>query len=329
MIQKKFTTIAFIPLILVCFLIIPKTAFSSQRQRIALVIGNGNYKYNPLVNPVNDANDMAAALKKCNFTVIKTINATRREMRQSIRRFGEAIIESDAVGLFYYSGHAIQVEGENYLVPIGAGVYREDEVEDECLRVSSVLRKMETARNRLNIIVLDACRDNPFGGGFRSSTRGLAKMDAPVGSIFAFSTAPGSVAADGTGRNGLYTSVLLKHMFTPNLEIGQLFRRVRIEVMAASENKQVPWESSCLTGNFYFNPGRGISVLDRPKPPASEGNENYDLFFSDHPANKQKEEIGQTNMDQDFEKAEHPEAVSPIKSKPGHEKKRVIPLPTF
>ena len=269
MIQKKFATISYISLILVFFLFFPKAAFSSQRQRIALVIGNSNYKFNPLVNPVNDANDMTAALKKCNFTVIKTINATRQEMRKSIRRFGEAILEGDAVGLFYYSGHAIQVEGENYLVPIEAGVYREDEVEDECVKVSSVLRKMETAHNRLNIIVLDACRDNPFGSGFRSSTRGLAKMDPPVGSIFAFSTAPGSLAADGTGRNGLYTFVLLKHILTPNLEIGQLFRRVRIEVISTSEDKQVPWESSCLTGNFYFNPGRGISVLDRPMPPAA------------------------------------------------------------
>jgi len=306
MIQKKFATIPYIALILVFFLFFPKAAFSSQRQRIALVIGNGNYEFNPLVNPINDANDMAAALKKCNFTVIKSINATRQEMRQSIRRFGEAIVEGDAVGLFYYSGHAIQVEGENYLVPIGAGVYGEDEVEDECVKVSSVLRKIKTARNRLNIIVLDACRDNPFGSSFRSSTRGLAKMDAPIGSIFAFSTAPGSMAADGTGRNGLYTSVLLKHILTPNLEIGQLFRQVRIEVISASEDKQVPWESSCLTGNFYFNPGRGISVLDRPMPPASESIENYEKLIHDQPA-----------------------AVSPSKSKPRREKERNIPLPTL
>jgi uncharacterized caspase-like protein len=131
-------------------------------------------------------------------------------------------------------------------------------------------------------------------------------MDAPIGSIFAFSTAPGSVAADGTGKNGLYTSLLLKHMLTPNLEIGQLFRRVRIEVMAASEAKQVPWESSCLTGNFYFNPGRGISVVDRPLPPASESIQNYEKLIHDQPVE-----------------------VSPSKSKPRREKKRNIPLPTL
>jgi hypothetical protein len=138
-------------------------------------------------------------------------------------------------------------------------------------------------------------------------------MDAPIGSIFAFSTAPGSVAADGTGKNGLYTSVLLKHMLTPNLEIGQLFRRVRVEVMAASEDKQVPWESSCLTGNFYFNPGRGISnpgrgisVLNRPLPPVPESIKKYEKVIPDQPVK-----------------------VFPSKSKPRREKKRNIPLPTL
>jgi uncharacterized caspase-like protein len=306
MIRYKSATLPIIPFMLVFCLFFPEAVFSSQRQRIALVIGNGNYELNRLVNPVNDANDMAAALKKCNFTVIKTINATRQEMRQAIRRFGEAIAIGNAVGLFYYSGHAVQVEGDNYLVPIGAGVYREDEVADECLKVSSVLRKMESARNRLNIIVLDACRDNPFGGSFRSSFRGLAKMDAPIGSIFAFSTAPGSVAADGSGRNGLYTSVLLQHMLTPNLEIGQLFRRVRIEVMAASEDKQVPWESSCLTGNFYFNPGRGISVLERPLPPVSDSIQKDKKLHQGRPTE-----------------------MPPSKRKPRREKERIIPLPTL
>ena len=231
---------------------------------MALVIGNGNYSFSPLSNPTNDADDMAVTLEKCGFRVIKTIDATRKEMRRSIRKFGNEIASEDAVGLFYYSGHAIQVQGENYMIPIGASVYAEDEIEDECLKVSSVLRKMETASNKLNIIILDACRDNPFGRGFRTGIRGLAKMDAPVGSIFAFSTAPGSVAADGIGRNGLYTSVLLEHILTPGLEIGQLFRLVRVEVMEVSNYKQVPWESSSLTGSFFFNTGRGIAVVDRP-----------------------------------------------------------------
>jgi hypothetical protein len=244
-------------------LLIPSIAFSAQEKLIALVIGNGAYKSSPLANPVNDANDMASILKKCDFTVMKSINATRKEMRRVIRKFGEEI-NKGAVGLFYYAGHGIQVDGENYLIPIGAEVYTEAEVEDECLKVSSVLRQMESAGNRLNIIILDACRDNPFGRSFRSSNKGLAKMDAPTGSILAYATAPGSVAADGTGRNGLYTSMLLKHIMEPNLVIERIFKRVRIDVVSASGKRQTPWESSSLMGDFYFNTKRGITVEKRP-----------------------------------------------------------------
>jgi len=244
-------------------LLLPNVSLSKQEQRIALVIGNGDYKTSPLANPVNDANDMAAALERCNFTVMKTVNATRREIRRAIREFGSRI-KSGGVGLFYYAGHGIQVKGENYLVPIGAEVYNEAEVEDDCLKVSSVLRQMETADNRLNIIILDACRDNPFGRSFRSSNRGLAKMDAPTGSILAYATAPGSVAADGVSRNGLFTSKILEYMIAPRLEIGKLFRQVRVAVMNASGKRQVPWESSSLTGEFYFTSERAITVKKRP-----------------------------------------------------------------
>lgn len=241
----------------------PSIVLSAQEQRIALVIGNGSYKSSPLANTINDANDMADTLKKCNFIVIKSINATRKEMRKAIREFGREI-NKGAVGLFYYAGHGIQVGGENYLVPIGAEVYSEDELDDEGLKVSSVLRKMETAGNRLNIIILDACRDNPFGKSFRSSNRGLVKMDAPTGSILAYATSPGSVAADGIGRNGLYTSMLLKNIMTPGLKIESFFKQVRIDVANASSKRQIPWESSSLMGEFYFTPERAIVVEKRP-----------------------------------------------------------------
>ena len=183
-------------------LLTPSDSASVQENKIALIIGNGEYKTSHLANPVNDANDMATALNKCNFKVMKSINATKKEMRKLIRKFGEEI-NKGAVGLFYYAGHGIQVDGENYLVPVNAEVYTEAEVEDECLKVSSVLRQMESAGNRLNIIILDACRDNPYARSFRTSEKGLAKMDAPTGSILAYATAPESVAADGAGRNGL------------------------------------------------------------------------------------------------------------------------------
>lgn len=255
----------------VWFMAAPPPGGCETEQRIALVIGNGGYQQGPLRNPVNDANDMAATLSGAGFTVMKHVDADRAAMREAIRQFGDQI-KRGGVGLFFYAGHGIQVRGENYLVPIGAKVAREDEVEDECLKVSSVLRKMETAGNRLNIIILDACRNNPFGRSFRSSQEGLAKMDAPTGSLLAYATAPGSVAADGTGRNGLYTSQLLKHMRTPGVEILSLFRKVRVDVMAESKEQQVPWESTSLTGEFFFVPltaAAGSQPSSGPQPVAA------------------------------------------------------------
>jgi hypothetical protein len=245
-----------------------------SERRVALVIGNGDYQDSPLKNSVNDARDMATALRGYGFTVIETINADRTDMRRAVREFGETV-KDGGIGLFYYAGHGIQVDGENYLVPVGTDIHTEDEVEDECLNASAVLRKMESANNRLNIIILDACRNNPFARSFRSGTRGLARMDAPTGSILAYATAPGSVASDGPGRNGLYTSKLLKWMAEPELEIGQLFRKVRTDVLEESNGQQVPWESSSLTGNFYF-----VAAETAPPPAPSQenpkGKESYD-----------------------------------------------------
>ena len=247
-------------LLLVFF--IPATSWPASEQRTALVIGNEAYKQAQLTNPASDAEDMATILKTAGFNVTKIINADRRAMREAIRDFGNKI-KKGGVGLFYYAGHGIQVDGENYLVPINAEIQSEEEVEDEGLKVSSVLRKMEVAANSMNIIILDACRDNPFGRSYRSSKGGLAKMDAPTGSIIAYATAPGSIAADGQTRNGLYTSILLKHITLPGLEIEKVFKMVRVDVAQASGYRQIPWESSSLMGDFYFFKKRGITI--RPK----------------------------------------------------------------
>ncbi len=234
-----------------------------SEHRIALVIGNGSYKFSPLANPVNDANDIARALSRCGFEVTKKTDCTRKEMRSAIRNFGDKI-KKGGVGLFYYAGHGIQVKGENYLVPVGTTVDREYEVIDECISASSVLRSMDYAGNRLNIIILDACRDNPFKRSFRSSSLGLARMDAPTGSFLAYATSPGAVAIDGTGRNGLYTAKLLKHMETPNLPIEEVFKRVRVDVVSETNKQQVPWESSSLMGKFFFaGAERGITVREK------------------------------------------------------------------
>ena len=188
-------------------------------------------------------------------------------MKKAIRAFGKQL-RKGGVGLFYFAGNGIQVKGTNYLIPIGTQIESEADVEYEAVDAGHVLTQMEEAENNLKIIILDACCDNPFARSFRSISRGLAKMDAPTGSILAYATAPGSVASDGPGRNGLYTSTFLKHMMTPGLEIGRLFRQVRINVLDTSNKKQVPWEASSLTDDFYFASGRGITVV--PKKPISK-----------------------------------------------------------
>ncbi|MDD5272337.1 MAG: caspase family protein [Methylovulum sp.] len=232
---------------------LPALAGSSGR-KVALVFGNETYTHSPLSNPVRDANSMAAALQGYGFEVIKKTNATRMQMREAIRQFGDNIKTAQVV-LFYYSGHGMQVKGENYLLPVDADIKREFEVADQSIVVSSVLGAIEETGQHSNIIILDACRDNPFKGWSRSSASGLARMDTPPGSFLAYATAPGSVAADGEpGSNGLYTSYLLKYMSTPGLKIEEVFKKVRVDVMSRSDGSQVPWESSSLTQDVYFIP---------------------------------------------------------------------------
>lgn len=235
----------------------------AQERRIALVIGNSAYKAVPLGNSVNDAIDMTEALKKLGFSVTLKTDANQRIINRAIRSFGKNLKKGD-VGLFYYAGHGIQVNGRNYLIPIGAVIETESDVKYEAVDAGRVLGKMEDAGNNMNIIILDACRDNPFARSFRSAERGLAKMDAPTGSILAYATAPGSVASDGPGRNGLYTSALLRLMATPGLKIEDVFKQVRIEVAKASGKKQIPWEASSLMGDFYFTLERGIQIVESP-----------------------------------------------------------------
>ncbi len=242
------------------------SAWAHAETRIALVIGNSNYSFSPLTNPVNDATDMAETLKELGFNVFIHTDLDRKQMRQVIRKFGEKLKKSD-VGLFYYAGHGIQIKGKNFLVPISADVTSADEVEDESIDASSVLRKMETAGNPVNILILDACRNNPFARSFRSAEQGLARMDGPVGSLIAYATSPGSVAADGSGKNGLYTKYLLEALQQPGLTIEQTFKRVRNNVRKDTDGRQIPWESSSLTGEFVFRSSAQQSITKPPPPP--------------------------------------------------------------
>ncbi|MBU1041322.1 MAG: caspase family protein [Proteobacteria bacterium] len=218
--------------------------------RYALVIGNSAYKTKPLKNPANDAKDMARTLERLGFDVQLKTDVTLRDMEEAIRLFGERL-KRGGVGLFYYAGHGVQVQGVNYLVPVNSKVSSESDAKFECVDAGRVLGKMEDAGNELNIVILDACRNNPFTRSFRSADQGLARMDAPTGSIVAYSTAPNSVASDGKGANGMYTKYLLQNITTPGIPIEEVFKRVRIGVMSETGKKQVPWESSSIAGYFY------------------------------------------------------------------------------
>lgn len=229
--------------------------FYKNEKKTALIIGNGDYKSGPLKNAVNDALDMAATLSGKGFKVILRHDASRREMRDAIREFGHEISEG-GVGLFYYSGHGLQVDGENFLIPIDADIELKAEVAEECVSAATVLKVMEYSNNRINVIILDACRNNPFRSFSRSDEKGITKMDPPQGakqgSIIAFATAPGAVASDGDTRNGLYTAKLLKYINTPGLTLEEVFKKARIDVLNESDGHQIPWENNSLTGDFFF-----------------------------------------------------------------------------
>ena len=224
-----------------------------QQPRIALLIGNARYQTSPLANPVNDVRGMATALRKVGFTVIKHENLNFRQMREAIRDFGEKL-SKDHVGLFYYSGHGVQVDGRNYLIPVNSDIKYEDEVASSALDAEMVLAKLESAKNKLNIVVLDACRDSPLGRRTRTSTKGLSNMNAASGTMIAFSTAPGQVALDGKGSNSPYTKYLISAIQKEGLLLEQVFKEVRGNVMKDTNGTQVPWENSSILGDFYFVP---------------------------------------------------------------------------
>jgi hypothetical protein len=229
-----------------------------HEKRYALVIGNSHYKNVPVLNnAVNDANDISILLRKMNFEVISLTDATYIEMRSAYLKFHEKLAQGPAnhtVGLFYYAGHGLQNSGENYLVPIDASIEYEDDVPRQCFPVQRiVLGNMEQSNSRMNILILDACRSNPFPSRLRAIEGGLIEMKKAKGSFIAYATAPGSTAMDGTGRNGLYTQELMKAIEVPGLSIEQVFKEVRLNVQRLSEGKQNTWDVSNITGDFYFN----------------------------------------------------------------------------
>lgn len=237
----------------------------NSERRIALLIGNSAYRNSPLANPVNDVRLMGKVLGEMGFDVTQKENLTQKEMIRSIQEFGQKLLQG-GVGLFYFAGHGIQVNGENYLLPVDANIQREEQVEYEAVRAGRVLAEMEGAENRLNIVILDACRNNPLQRSFRSSVQGLAAMNAPTGTLVAYATAPGREALDGEeGKNGIYTQELVKNIQIPGLKIEDVFKRTRSSLQKMTGNRQVPWEHSSLTGDFYFNLS-SASIALQPTP---------------------------------------------------------------
>ncbi|HUS97906.1 MAG TPA: caspase family protein, partial [Hyphomicrobiaceae bacterium] len=221
----------------------------------------------PLANPPRDARLMTSVLKKVGFAVVELIDADRPAMRDAIIAFGRRLKSDDAVGLFYFAGHGVQVDGRNYLLPVGADIQNQTEVLLQGLNLAELLSTMHGAGSRVSIAVLDACRNNPFDGSVRGISRGLAQVLAPAGTLIAYSTAPGKVALDGTGQNSPYTAALAEAMPRSGLAIEDVFKRARQQVMRATKGAQVPWEHSSLIGNLVLVPQTGapqISGRDEP-----------------------------------------------------------------
>ena len=242
-------------LLLECTLVAPARAQQStaHSRRIALIIGNANYEAAPLKNPVHDAELMAQVLQVLGFKVTIGTNLDRDGMRSAIRNFGREL-KPGGVALFYYAGHGVQVDGANYIVPVGTDIRDEDDVIVESIGLAEVMAKLEESRDRVNIVVLDACRNNPFARSFRSPARGLAQVDAPTGTLIAYATAPGAVALDGDGNNSLYTTALSQEVRRKGVKLEDAFKSVRRRVYDATNGQQVPWESNSVMGDFYFVP---------------------------------------------------------------------------
>ena len=238
----------------------PMRGASLTEDRVALVIGNAAYKRDPLDNPVNDARLIGRTLEKAGFKVTLRENLDRAAMFAALKEFGGRLNEN-TVAVLYYAGHALQMRDQNFMIPVDAEIRSEDEIGVQGMDLTYILGQMSRAKSRVNVVILDACRDNPFAKQTSTTTQGLAQMDAPIGTLLAYATAPGKPAPDGIGQRGnsVYTAQLAKHLLTPGLPVELMFKRVREGVVTESRQLQVPWEHSSLLGEFAFVPGLNAS----------------------------------------------------------------------
>jgi hypothetical protein len=259
--------------------------------RVALVIGNAAYAGNAsLTNPGNDAKAMSEALRGLGFTVIEVRDGSKAQMAEAIIKVKDTLQGKQGVGMFYYAGHAMQLDWRNYMLPVDAKLSKASEVAEKTVDLSQVIEAFKTAGNRMNIVVLDACRDNPFAT--TASGKGLAQLDAPPGTFLAYATAPGNVAEDGDAKsaNGLYTQFLLQELKKPAAKIEDVFKRVRLNVRQQSQGRQIPWESTSLEDDFFFNAGL--------KPMQKLGDSDKEKAFTDEKS--QWDKIKGSNNASDF-----------------------------
>jgi Caspase domain len=243
------------------------SALTASEPRRALVIGNAAYPEYPLRNPLHDATDLADTLRRFHFVVTLITDADKPTMERAVEDFTQGVAPQTA-GLFFFAGHGVQIEGLNYLIPVGATFETTSDVKYRAVLADWISARMDESGMAVKILILDACRNNPFGRGWRSRALngGLAQMQAPEGTLISYSTSPGKTAADGAGRNSPFTASLLREIPQPQRPIELMFKAVRGRVYEETGMQQTPWEASSLRGNFSFAPDAPPVVSTAPAP---------------------------------------------------------------
>ena len=271
--------------------------------RHALVIGNSSYGFGPLKNPANDAKALGNELKSAGFEVTVGLDLTRKDMLDAIRAYAESLNKAKAIGVFYFAGHGVQLAWRNYLVPTDATIAKMEDIQARCVDVNAVIEGIAKAVNPMNVVILDACRENPFGGDVKLDQKGLSQLDAPPGTILAYATAPGNLASDGDGANGLYTEQLLREMKVPEAKIEDVFKRVRLTVRRRSNGQQIPWESTSLEEDFWFIPPKEMQKLAAAEADRVRKEKEAERLWQERIEKAQRAEAERLRREADAEKA--------------------------
>jgi uncharacterized caspase-like protein len=282
---------------------LPSAASLLLAPRHALIIGNSDYGFGPLKNPANDAKAIGEELKRAGFEVTVGLDLSRAKMLEAIRAYGESLNRTKAVGVFYYAGHGLQLAWRNYLVPTDAAIAKVDDIQARCVDVNAVIEGIAKAVNPMNVVILDACRENPFGNDMRLDQKGLSQLDAPPGTLLAYATAPGNLASDGAGANGLYTEQLLREMKVPEAKIEDVFKRVRLAVRRRSNGQQIPWESTSLEEDFWFIPPKEMQRLAAEEAERQRKAAEAERLWQERIARAQREEAERMQREADAARA--------------------------